>query len=458
MSTYPIPRIMLAAPNSGAGKTTLTCALLQALVNRGLSAASFKCGPDYIDPMFHSKIIGIKSRNLDLFFLKSDTVRALLYKTAVQADIAVLEGVMGYYDGVGGTTTQASSYELARETKTPVVLVVNCGGMSLSLAALIKGFLQFREDSGICGVILNRVSPMLYPSLKKALEEELGIAVLGYLPPLPECSLQSRHLGLVTANEVEHLKEKLNRLAAQLEHTMDFGRLIRIAQDAPPLSCEPIDLPNLPNGHPKIAVAMDNAFCFYYQDSLDLLEELGAQLVPFSPLNDAQLPPKINGLILGGGYPELYAEALSENYSMRGSIKAAIHGGMPCIAECGGFMYLHKSMQDDTGTVHDMAGVIDADCYKTDHLRRFGYVTLTARRDNMLCKAGENIAAHEFHYWDSTDCGDAFQAQKPVRNTTWNCIYGGSNLNIFAGYPHFHFYSNPRFAVRFIRKCNEFEI
>lgn len=445
------PRILLAAANSGAGKTTVTCAVLQAFVNRGVKTASFKCGPDYIDPMFHSEVIGAKSRNLDLFFYGESTANYLLCKNAEGCGLSVLEGVMGFYDGVGGTTVQASSYHLARATATPVVLVLSARGMSLSAAAVVRGLAAFRPESNIKAVVLNHCSPMSYPMLKKIIEEEAGVPVAGFLPTLADCSLESRHLGLVTAAEVQNLREKLSALAAQAEKTIDLDLLWELAHTAPP----PVySRPAVPAPLPapvRVAVARDAAFCFYYEDSLDLLRELGAELVPFSPLECAALPPDTDGLLLGGGYPELYAKRLAENAAMRESVRAGLAAGLPCIAECGGFLYLHETLEGADGEAYPMAGVIAAAAHNAHKLCRFGYVTLTANRENLLCAAGERIAAHEFHYWESGDCGEGFAAEKPVSGRGWQCAHTSAAL--YAGFAHLHFYSNPAFAKNFLLQC-----
>lgn len=459
MAQRQIPRFMIAAAGSGSGKTTVTCGLLQALLNRGIRPASFKCGPDYIDPMFHSEVLGIKSRNLDLFFSDSDTVNYLLAKNAAASDLAVVEGVMGYYDGLAGKSTDSSSYDLAKKTSTPVILIVDGKGMSVSIAAMIKGFMAFREDHGIKGVILNRIPAMLYQELKTLIEVELETEVLGYLPTMPDCSLESRHLGLVTAHEIGNLKEIIGKLAAQIEQSVDLHRILELAAGAPAVDYElsariqailerkGSEIP------PRIAVAMDKAFCFYYQDNLDLLQELGAELVPFSPLEDNALPERIQGLILGGGYPELYLRQLSENKSMLGSIRQAIGDGIPCLAECGGYMYLHQQIKDREGNTYELAGVIEGESFPTQKLSRFGYITLTAREDNLLGRAGTILKGHEFHYWDSTRTGSGYHANKPLRKTEWDCIV--TNGNLMAGYPHIHFYSNPEAAAELMRKIRE---
>ena len=338
-------RIMISGVSSGCGKTTVVCAVLQALVNRGLKTGAFKCGPDYIDPMFHSRIIGAKSANLDLHFFSENTLRFLLAKNAAGCDVSVIEGAMGFYDGAGLTTWKTSAYELALVTKTPVVLVVNARGAALSVLAVIEGFLRFRPESGIRGVILNQCTAMTYASLSAAIEERFGIRCFGFLPRLDECVLESRHLGLVTAGEIRDLREKMQTLAAQAEKTLDIDALLALAHEAEPLDYTPAALPK--KEKIRLAVARDNAFCFYYEDSLDAVREMGGELVPFSPITDGALPENIDGLYLGGGYPELYAKELGENASMRASVRAALERGVPCIAECGGFMYLTEAIGDE---------------------------------------------------------------------------------------------------------------
>ena len=441
-----VPRLVLAGTNSGCGKTTVTCAVLQALVSRGLRVGAAKCGPDYIDPMFHSRIIGAKSSNLDAFFFDPDTLRYLLARNARGCDVTVIEGVMGYYDGLGLTSTRASTYEVARETQSPVVLVVNARGAALSVVAAVQGFLDFAPDNNVQGVILNGCSAMSYGALARELESRLGVRACGYLPRLPECTLESRHLGLVTADEVEDLREKLRQLAEAAEKTLELDALLEIAHNAPVLDFTPPVLPE--KGAPvRIGVARDRAFCFYYEDSLDLLRQLGAELIPFSPLADEKLPDGVQGLYLGGGYPELYAARLEENHTLRRQIREAVHTGMPCIAECGGFMYLTQGIAGRA-----MVGALPGDCFDTGKLTRFGYITATAREDNLLCRAGEQVPMHEFHHWDTPQPGDAFGAEKPS-GKQWRCAYATDTL--YAGFPHFHFYAKPVMAQRFLAACRK---
>ena len=449
------PRILIGATASGSGKTMITCGILQAFVNRGLKTASFKCGPDYIDPMFHARVIGTRSKNLDTFFAGENTTRYLFAKEAGGMDISVMEGVMGYYDGVGGTTFQAGAYDLARTTETPAVLIVNTKGMSLSVAALVKGFAEFVPDSHIRGVILNQMSEMLYPRIKEQIEAQTGIHVYGYVPVIKDFVIESRHLGLVLPDEVESLSQKLNGLASVLEKTLELDGLLELAQTASDLK---YTKPNLPHRtytvSPRIGVAMDEAFCFYYKDNLELLQELGAELVEFSPLWDTKIPENINGLLLGGGYPELFAKQLASNQSMLQSIYHAIWQGMPCLAECGGFMYLHENMEDMEGTLHKMAGVIHGKAFRTPKLARFGYITVTAQEDTLCGPAGTAFQAHEFHYFDSTTCGSGFYAKKPVGKRGWECIQCKENL--MAGFPHLYYYSNPEAIGEFLVHCGDY--
>ena len=385
-----IPRLMITAASSGSGKTLCTCGLLQALKNRSLDVVSFKCGPDYIDPMFHTKVIGTKSRNLDTFFTDEDTTRFLLQKNAAQADVAVIEGVMGYYDGLAGISVSASAWDLADTTKTPAVLLVNCKGMSVSIVPFIKGFLEYKKDSHIKGVILNRISGMLYPRIKEMIEKQLPVKVYGYLPELKDCLLESRHLGLVLPEEIEDLQMQLDTLAEAMEKSVDIDGLLQLAAEAEELEAgekytayeqrqADAQLEQTKEEYPymglKIGVARDEAFCFFYEDNLDWLREQGAELVEFSPLHDAHLPKQLDGLILNGGYPELYARGLSSNKTMLADIRMAIEYGLVTTAECGGFMYLQESMEDMEGRAWPMAGVITGRAWKTPRLTRFGYIT-----------------------------------------------------------------------------------
>lgn len=457
------PSFMIAAGSSGTGKTMITCGLLQILKKRGYRTVSFKCGPDYIDPMFHTRVLGTKSRNLDTFFTGENGTRDLFEKNSAGYDAAVLEGVMGYYDGLGGISTRASAYDVARVTDTGVILLVNCRGMSVSLAAQIRGFLDYRPDSRIRGVILNRISPMMYGRMKKLIEQELHIQVYGYVPELDDCLLESRHLGLVMPDEIPALREKIEQLGERLEETLDVDSLIKdfYIQKKPISSVEQEGAGDAVTMHQpqkakkptiRLGLAKDEAFCFFYEDNLTLLREMGAELIEFSPVHDEVLPEAIQGLLLYGGYPELYAGELSQNESMRRHIRTALGQGMPCMAECGGFLYLQESLEDMGGRVWPMAGYLKGKSHKTDRLSRFGYITLTGGR--VFGKEAGPIPAHEFHYYDSGDCGASFTAQKPLSDRNWPCMHSTGHL--LAGYPHLHYYGNPKVAEYFMDACRAY--
>ena len=459
------PRIMLAAPKSGSGKTLLTCGLLEVLRRRGLNPIACKCGPDYIDPMFHRYVLGIPGRNLDSFFLPAEGVRKVLVDAVreEQAGIAVLEGVMGYYDGLGGTETSASSWEIAEITDTPAILVLDCKGASLSVAAMASGFLHFRKKSHIAGVILNRVSSMYYERLAAAVEEASGLPVLGYLPESEEYRMESRHLGLFLPGEIDRLRERIGRLADQMEKSIAVDRVLEVAgmlplrienkekEKAENESMEAESIAKFPacqeqkvTSRVRIGVARDEAFCFYYQENFHLLEQMGAELVYFSPLRDKKIPDRVDGLLFGGGYPENYARELAKNAAMRESIRRSIAAGMPFLAECGGFLYLHRTLEGSDGKHWEMAGVYPFDAYRTNRLRRFGYVRL-------LTSSGQEIHGHEFHYWESEDPGTDWEAVKPTGNRSWRCIHekGGQ----IGGFPHLYYASCPDFLRKWLDVC-----
>ena len=433
-------QFLLAAPCSGSGKTTLTCALLAALKQRGLNPCAFKSGPDYIDPMFHRAVLGVDSHNLDLFFSAPEIVRSLYARHSSGHGAALCEGAMGFYDGLGGTSDTASAWHLADTLGLPVLLVVQPKGASLTLAAQIKGLQAFRSPSHLAGVLLNDCSPHLYALLAPMLERETSLPVLGYLPHLPEAVVESRHLGLKTAGEITDLQKKIQQLADVL--VLDWDRLFSLADRPAP---ETAAL----HPHPKcacIAVARDAAFCFTYAETLEALEDAGAELCFFSPLQDAALPEGIGGLYLPGGYPELYARSLSENRTMCASVRQAVENGLPTAAECGGFLYLGQTLEDANGVVFPIAGVLPGQGFRVGRLVRFGYATLTAQADSLLFRAGEALPVHEFHHWDSTANGTAFTAAKS-NGKHWVC--GFANEHFYAGFPHLYWAGTPlprRFA------------
>lgn len=450
-----LSRIMIAAPKSGSGKTLLTCALLKALKNRCEQVIACKCGPDYIDPMFHKKVIGVASKNLDTFFTDEQMTRTLLTNGSEENDMVVMEGVMGLFDGLGGIREEGSSYHLAKITKTPIILVVDAKGMGRSVIPLLAGFLKYDTEQLIQGVILNRMSKSYYEILNPLIEQELGITVLGFFPEQKELHLESRHLGLKLPDEVENLREQVEQAVEKLEATIAIEKLIETAKAACELEKESdVRMMSVTEERPVIAVARDEVFCFYYEENLAMLEQLGARLEFFSPLHDKELPKICHGLLLGGGYPELAAKALSENQQMRASIRNAIRNGMPSVAECGGFMYLHERIADDEGIEFSMTGAISASCKNTGKLVRFGYIEITDKQGFFL-PVGEKIRAHEFHYYDSTNNGEACVATKPVTGKQYSCVITGENH--WWGFPHLYYPSNPAFARHFVEETVKYK-
>ena len=496
-----LPRIMIAAEKSGGGKTLFTCALLSLLKEKIQEVRAFKCGPDYIDPMFHRTVLEIPSRNLDSFFADEDTLRYLLGREVLEMEkfpesrIAVLEGVMGFYDGLGGVSERSSAWEVADLTDTPVILLVDMKGRSLSALASIKGFLDYKEKSHVTGVIFNRLSPMLYPGLKERAERELGIRVFGYVPELKNLTLESRHLGLVMPEEILGIRERLDLIKEKVRAGINLDGIIEESGRAAEMEVKlpeavrqfcNVDCGKVLNNSAAqhieniadakkiydsgnthevkstlsdrsvkktvVAVAKDEAFCFYYEDNLDLLKKLGAEIQYFSPIHDRNLPVGTCAVYLGGGYPELHAKALSENISMRNAIRQAVMEEMPCIAECGGYLYLKDSIMDPDGVEWPMAGVLPGGSRDTGKLGRFGYITVTSKKEGLLGPAGTEFRAHEFHHWDSEENGTDFAAKKPVGTRGWDCGY--TTESFYAGFPHLYFYSNVKIAENFI-KCAE---
>ena len=472
-------RWMIAAPASGSGKTAAVCGLLTLLKKRGCSAGAFKCGPDYIDPMFHKKVLGIPGCNLDSFFLEPEQLRDLFCRETAELEAAVVEGVMGYFDGVGGMSW-GSSWDIARILKLPVILVVDGHGASLSVLAQIKGFLDYqptgeREENRIAGVILNRTSPSMCSVLKPRIEKELGIACLGCIPVLKWLDLKSRHLGLLLPDEIGNLQEQMERLSQVLEESVDVERLLELGRGPQRRHESGADQEDGAGredeagredraGRKKkqgeetfcLTAAMDEAFCFYYQENLELLRELGARIVPFSPLRDEKLPEQTDGILLGGGYPELYAAELGKNSRMRESIRRAAEEGMPILGECGGYLYLLEELEGEDGNMYPMAGVFSGSGKREERLRHFGYVTVQTGADSSYLKKGQQIRGHEFHYWhcqkDETE--GAMEARKPLGGKKWPAMR--IKHQVTAGFPHLYYPSLPEFAERFARACMEY--
>ncbi len=557
---------VLAADKSGSGKTTLTCGLIHVLKKRGLKVQSFKCGPDYIDPMFHRKVLGVPAANLDSFFVGSELLKHLYAEKSGSADVSVIEGVMGYYDGLGGVSMEGSTWNIADIIDSPTVLVMDCKGASVSIAALIRGMLDFpkhasemddrcyladgeNHESGIRGVILNRVSPMFYERLKDVIEDNCpGIKVLGYMPEMKNLIVPSRHLGLIEPGDMEDFNSWIEAVGDQIEKTVDIEGLLETAKTTKSgmlikenifeYSTVPVTSENQDNlrinsqfinfskskadyisklrvkNKVRLGIAEDQAFNFYYQENRELLEKMGAEIVSFSPLHDEKLPENLDGIIIGGGYPELYAEALSANVSMRETLASSIKNGLPVIAECGGYMYLNNSINEESekgreqkaetakktdlssGKQFEMCGVFSGDAWKKERLVRFGYVSAETKVAGLFGDAGTVLNGHEYHRYDCEYNGDGFVLRKPkigngkndstfdVKKTVQDdMINSPGNTSMFyenfnkapelnktskgyegiyysetmsCGWPHFYYYSNPKAIFNFMKCCERY--
>jgi cobyrinic acid a,c-diamide synthase len=449
--------LVIAGTISGVGKTTVATGLLGALRQRGLKVQPFKAGPDYIDPTYHTWVSGESSRNLDTWLLSQSAVIELFTRAMEGKDIAVIEGVMGLYDGHSSTSDEGSTAELAKLLGTPVVLVVDSRKGARSLAAMVTGYQTFDPRLKLGGVILNGIGSEEHLRLcREAIEHYTKIAVLGYLPRHNDLSLPERHLGLIPTVEGAANEQFLSRLIAQCEATFNIAEILRLSEKAviPPVKATLF--PKTPKpATAKIAVAQDKAFSFYYQDSLDLLAEWGAELMPFSPLQDTGLPRSISGLYIGGGFPELYAAELAANEPMRQEIKSAAKRGMPIYAECGGLMYLGSNLRDLQGNNYGMVGVLPVSSQIDSPRLSLGYRTVQALGDGPLLNQGEVVRGHEFH-WSVLE--------KDADSSNAYCVIdkgkrreGFHKRNLLASYIHLHLGSLPSMAVRFIDNCRRFQ-
>lgn len=451
------PRILIAGTGSGVGKTTITLGIMSALKHRGLTVQGFKCGPDYIDPTYHTMLTGRVSRNLDTWMLTKERMRECFLRGSRDGDLSIVEGVMGLYDGKDPLSDEGSSACIAIELRCPVILVVNVHSMARSAAAVVLGYQQLNPDVPIAGVIANRAgSEGHYRLVKAAIEQACGIPVLGWLDRDDELTLPERHLGLVPAIERGECDELFALLAKKVEQKVDIDRLLVIAQAAPPLAMpEPSYLETLPEvaGEPIVAVAKDHAFHFYYPENLELLERLGAKLVYFSPLADEPVPEQADGLLIGGGFPEEFAATLAQNHRTTQSIRQFASRGFPVFAECGGYIYLAESIETTSGEAFPMLGVIPGRVRMRNRLTALGYREVRAVDQNILFTAGEVARGHEFHY-----------STLEIPDGPWPFAYlstgrrksvpeGYACGNVLAGYTHLHFLSNPRIAVRFLEQC-----
>lgn len=390
-------KILIAGTNSGVGKTTISLGIMQALTKRGLKVQPYKVGPDYIDPSYHTFITGRDSRNLDSYMLEDEKIKYIVNEASKEADISVIEGVMGLYDGFGIDLDACTSSYTSKLLKAPVILVINGKAMSSSAAAMVLGYKELDKNVNIKGVVVNNVKTKgHYELIKGAIEKYCNTEVLGYFPPNEKFSLESRHLGLIPSVEMESLKEKFSDLGDEIEKYIDIDRLIEISESESVKSN--FDLKDLPRfENKKVAIAYDKAFNFYYKENIELLEHMGVEIVKFSPLNDKKVP-EADCIYIGGGFPEIFAKELHLNESMRLSIKNAHEKNIPIYAECGGLMYLGKKLKDSDENIYNMVGIFKGTSEMTSSLKRFGYCDGIAKEDTILSNEGEIIKGHEFHH------------------------------------------------------------
>jgi len=459
MSQLNIPRIIIAGTNSGVGKTTIVTGILAVLKQKGLTVQSYKVGPDYIDPGFHQLASGKVAHNLDTWLIPTDKLVPIFAKTALGNDIVIVEGVMGLYDG--GRAGISSTAAIAKLLKAPVILVIDAKSMGESAAAIALGFKMYDQQVNLAGVIINRLGSKNHQNMICEALEKIQIPVLGCIYRNEALHMPERHLGLTPVTEYD-AHGMISQLQEQLATQIDIEEILKIAHHSPDISTMLEISNNVPQSltNVRIGVAQDEAFSFYYPESLDVLKNLGAEIIPFSPIKDTKLP-QVDGLLFGGGFPEMFVNELAANKSMRQSIWQACQEGIPVYAECGGYMYLTKQIIDFTGQRYDMVGVIPAKCNMESKLQTVGYVEATALTDSILCDTGDVLRGHEFHFSQmiNDDSSKSFPWAFTFKKTRTGEIYPGgyAHNNIVASYLHMHFAGNEQSARRFLTTCMEFK-
>ncbi|MCY0874713.1 MAG: cobyrinate a,c-diamide synthase [Firmicutes bacterium] len=455
------PRLVIAGVSSGVGKTTITLALMAALTKRAMTVQGFKVGPDYIDPSYHSAVTGQPSRNLDSWMMPFDRMCEIFDRASAAADLSLIEGVMGFYDGKDPLQNTGSTAHVSTLLAAPVILIVDVSSMARSAAAIVLGFLQLDPNVQVAGVIVNRVgSRGHYEMVKAAIEQVCGIPVVGYLLANSGLSIPERHLGLIPALERGELHGLFDQLAAAAEATFDLDRIIAIAEAAKDWKAVEPRLFAGQKAAPRatIAVAKDSAFNFYYPENIELLEWYGARITYFSPLHGESIPDDADGLYIGGGFPEEFAEALSVNRQVMDSFRSRIEAGLPTFAECGGFMYLCRSLTARSGVRYPMVGVIPADVAMQDRLAALGYREARALRASLFLNEGDVMRGHEFHYsvtqYESQDLSHAYEVSG-MRGTRQE---GYATPTLLAGYTHLHFASRPEALSKWLDLCAKQEI
>lgn len=451
------PRLMIAGTASSVGKTTVTLGLIAALTRRGHAVQPFKVGPDYIDPSYHTLASGRPSRNLDTWMLSKSTVKHLFHRAAEGARFSVVEGVMGLFDGSSGNSAEGSSAELSKLLQIPVILVVDISHASRSVAAMAKGFVEFDRGVDVRGIILNKAGSERHARLvRSAVEQSIGVPVLGVLPRSESIHVDERHLGLLPTAENAGAQILIRTLADFMEEHVKVDRVENMARFAPSLRIAPRDEPE-PMGFARIGIARDAAFHFYYEDNLQYLHALGAELVPFSPMRDASLPD-IDALYFGGGFPEMFSTTLSGNKPMLEAVRSAAKAGLPVYAECGGLMYLVERLVATDGSTHEMAGLIPGVVEMTARLQNFGYSIARTIRDSFLSPKDKANYGHEFHYsrWlhEGTPETHLYEVEKP--RTGGKRYEGYVQGRLAASYVHLHFWSSHWVAKSFVRAAVQF--
>ncbi|MCT4598941.1 MAG: cobyrinate a,c-diamide synthase [Vallitalea sp.] len=451
-SNNKFPRLIISAPHSGTGKTTLTMGIMSVLKHRGLCVQPYKVGPDYIDPEFHRLVTNRPSINLDGWILEDNINQELFIKYSKDADISIIEGVMGLYDGYMSEPMIGSTAHISKLIDAPVILVMNAKGMSTSAAALVHGMISFRNIN-IKGIIINRpASERHYNILKNTIEQHTGVSVIGYLPKLEDVKLESRHLGLVQSSEIHDINSKIKKLSETVAETINIDKLIKIANDTPTIEWEDSNKEKQ-NYEVNIAVAKDKAFAFHYNENIEILKKLGANIHYFSPLQDTKLPDKCDGIYIVGGYPEVFAEQLSKNILLMKEIKNKAENNIPIYGECGGYMYLHESITTLDDKTYKMVGIFKGRAYMKKRLQNFGYTTVEGIDNTILFDKGMSFRAHEFHrsIVDREDKKYYIKASKGDKE--WNC--GKIYNNVYGMYPHIYFPSNIAIAEKFIKSMAE---
>jgi len=455
-----IPRVVIAAPHSGAGKTTVAIGLMSAFTSRGLRVQPFKVGPDFIDPSYHTRATGVYSRNLDTWLTSPDAVLKIFLKSSRMCDLAIIEGVMGLFDGVSGSDDAASTAEISRILNAPIILVVDASRTAGSSAALVHGFKTFDQRLKIKGVILNHVKSQKHIDLtRQAIQKGTGVPVIGALPNAPNIVMPSRHLGLIPAPERDGLTDFLAQLQRFINENLDLDQFLEIARDADDLETEEKEDSTQSVGvKTRIGIAYDEAFNFYYRDNIELLEANGAEVAPFSPIRDSSLPSNLDGMFFGGGFPEAYAKQLEGNQLMRGSIKKAVEDEMPVYAECGGLMYLVESTEDLEARPHRMVGILSGNAIMSGKLESLNYSVAHVIRKNILSDVGFTLHGHEFHYSKITDVpADAkFAYEMKVGRGISGRYDGWLQHNLLASYLHIHFGYSLHIAKNFADACERY--